>query len=124
MSIRFQADADLNCDIVTAVRRREPAIDFATAADAELEGMGDPQVLERARSENRILVSHDRRTMIHHFRRYLEAGGSSPGLPIVSQNAPIGPVVEAIVVLWSVSGPSEWRDQVHHLPSLTRHVTR
>ena len=85
MSIRFQADADLNLDIVTAVRRREPAIDFATAADAKFEGVSDPEVLERAAKENRILVSHDRRTMLHHFR-------------------------------------SAWRDQAHHLPSLTRHV--
>ena len=122
MSIRFQADADLNFDIVKAVRQREPAIDFASAVDAELEGVGDPEVLERAASENLVLVSHDRRTMLHHFRNRLTAEKSSPGLLIVSQDAPIGPVVEAIIVLWSVSGPAELRDQVYHLPSLVRHV--
>jgi len=67
LSIRFQADADLNFDIVKAVRQREPTIDFASAADAELEGIGDPEILERAASENRVLVSHDRRTMLHTF---------------------------------------------------------
>ncbi len=122
MSIRFQADADLNFDIVKAVRRREPAIDFASAADADLEGIADPEVLESAASTNRVLVSHDRRTMLHAYRNRLKAGKSSPGLLIVSQDSPIGPVVEAIIVLWSVSDPVELRDLVYHLPSLIHHV--
>ena len=122
MSIRFQADADLNFDIVKAVRKREPAIAFASAADAELEGVGDPELLELAAGDNRILVSHDRRTMLNHFRNRLMAAKSSPGLLIVSQDAPVGPVVEAIIILWSVSDPAELRDQIYHLPSLIRHV--
>jgi len=48
LSIRFQADADLNYAIVAASRRREPSMDFASAADSSLEGVQDPDVLERA----------------------------------------------------------------------------
>ena len=71
---------------------------------------------------NRLLVSHDRRTMLNHFRNRLTEGKSSPGLLAVAQGAPIGLVVEAIVVLWSVCDPAELRDQAHHLPSLIRDV--
>lgn len=122
MSIRFQADNDLKFGIVKAVRRREPAIDFASAHDAGLERIGDPELLDRAASENRVLVSHDRRTMLDHFRTRLVAGTFSPGVLIVSQGASIGLVAEAIVYIWSVSDPSELRDQAHYLPSLSRHV--
>ena len=122
MSIRFQADADLNFDIVRAVRQQEPAVDFASAGDAELRGVSDPEILERAATANRVLVSHDRRTMLSHFRNYLTAGKSSPGLLIVSQDAPVRLVVESIIVLWSVSDYDELRDQAYHLPSLIRHV--
>ena len=122
MSIRFQADADLNFDIVKAVRQQEPAIDFASAADSQLRGVKDTELLEAAEVANRVLVSHDRRTMLNHFRNRLADGKSSPGLLIVSQDAPIGLVVESIVVLWSVSDPAELRDQARHLPSLIRHV--
>ena len=122
MSIRFQADADLKFSIVTAVRQREPAIDFSSAADAALEGVGDLEILERAANEGRILLTHDRRTMLAHFRRWLESGKSSPGLLVVAQSALLGPVVSAIILIWSASSPSDWRDQVHHLPLLTRHV--
>jgi hypothetical protein len=122
LSLRFQADADLKYTIVKAVRSREPSIDFASAAESRLDDLSDPDLLERAAQEGRILVSHDRRTMLTHFRARLQAGKSSPGLMVVSQGVPIGAVVEAIVLAWSASEPSEWRNQVHHLPSLTRHV--
>jgi hypothetical protein len=122
VSIRFQADADLNFDIVRAVRQQEPAIDFASAADSQLRGIKDPDLLERAAVADRVLVSHDRRTMLNHFRDRLAIGKSSPGLLVVSQDASVGPVVESLVVLWSVSDPLEWRDQAYHLPSLMRHV--
>jgi hypothetical protein len=122
LTLRFQADADLNFDIVKAVLHQEPAIDFASAADSELHGVMDPEILERATAADRILVSHDRRTMLNHFRNRLVAGQSSSGLLIVSQGAPIGLVVESIVVLWSVADPVDLRDQVYHLPSLIRHM--
>jgi hypothetical protein len=122
LSLRFQADADLKYAIVKAVRQREPGIDFTSAAESDLEAMSDPEILERASQEGRILVSHDRRTMIAHFRARLAEGKTSPGLMLVSQGAPLEVVVNAIVLAWSASEPSEWRDQVYHLPSLARHV--
>lgn len=41
MTVRYQADADLNQAIVTGVLRREPAINFQTAFVAGLEGVKD-----------------------------------------------------------------------------------
>lgn len=43
--IRFLADADFNHAIVTGCRREEPAIDFLSANEAQLEGVPDPDVL-------------------------------------------------------------------------------
>jgi hypothetical protein len=122
LSLRFQADNDLKFAIVTAVRRREPSIDFASAQDAGLGSLDDPAVLERSSNENRLLVSHDRRTMLNHFRKHLAAGKSSPGLLIVSQGAPIAAVAEAIILLWSVADPAELCGQAYHLPSLALHT--
>ncbi len=61
MKIRFQADADFNQNIVRAVRRRQPAVDFQTAEEAGLRGLQDPEVLAAAAREGRIPVIHDRR---------------------------------------------------------------
>jgi hypothetical protein len=123
LSIRFQADNDLRFAIVRAVRRAEPAIDFASAFEAKLDGLGDPEVLDRAATEGRVLVTHDRRTMIGHFRTHLAKGKHSPGILMVSQRrTPIGPVVESILCVWALPDPGQLRDQAHYLPSLTRHV--
>ncbi len=60
-------------------------------------------LLDRAAAEGRALVSHDRRTMIDHFRDHLAAGKSSPGLLFVSQGSAIGDVVEAVLYVWALS---------------------
>ena len=122
MSIRFQADNDLKFGIVKALRNSEPSIDFASAQDANLDNLSDPEVLDRAASEGRILVSHDRRTMLDHFRAHLALGKSSPGVLIVSQGVPIGQVVESLIYIWALSDPLELCDQAHYLPSISRHV--
>lgn len=113
--ICFQADADLDRDIVVGVKDREPAIDFASAPE-RLVKLPDPQVLELAASEGRILVTHDRRTMPLHLRRRLEEGKSSPGVFLVSQFESVGVVVEAILVVWAASNATEWKNQIFHLP--------
>jgi hypothetical protein len=120
--IRFQADADLDFDIVLAVRRREQTVDFASAADSGLIGLGDPEVLEIAAQQGRILITHDRRTMPGHLRNRLNGGAESPGLFIVSQFEPIGPVVEVLMMVWAASDPAEWHNQIRHLPSLAPHL--
>lgn len=56
-----------------------------------------PNFWKSAALEGRVLVSHDHHTMLRHFRDRLMAGKSSPGLLIVAQDAPIAPVVEALV---------------------------
>lgn len=65
--IRFMADADLNGAIVRGCRRREPAIDFLAANDANLERVPDPEVLAIVAAQGRFLVSHDWKSMPRHF---------------------------------------------------------
>jgi len=120
--IRFQADADIRQQIVLAVRRLEHSIDFASAADSKLIGTADPHILDFAAREGRVLVTHDRRTMIEHFRNHLEQAKLSPGVFLVSQFAATNAVAEALVMVWSASEITDWENQLRHLPSLSRHV--
>ena len=124
MSIRFLADADLDYAIVQGIRRREPAIDFKSANDARLEGLPDDGVLEVAAVEQRILVSHDKRTMPVHFAARIKSGRRSPGVLLALPRASVGDIVESLLIIWSSSREEEWTDQIHHLPSLSRHVFR
>ncbi len=70
-AVRFQADADLKQAIVTGTIRRQPNIDFQSAYAARLEGKKDPEVLAIAAQDDRVLVTHDRKTMPAEFGEFI-----------------------------------------------------
>jgi hypothetical protein len=111
----FQADADLNQKIVLGLRRREPAVDFQDAHAGGVIGIPDPEVLHRTATLDRILISHDRKTMPMHFRRFLNYS-SSPGLIIVPQDLDIGTAIDDLLLIWATTEAAEWRDKLGYLP--------
>lgn len=115
MTVRYQADADLNQAIVTGVLRREPAIDFQSALTARLEGVKDPEVLAIAAQQERILVSHDRRTMPLEFAQFITNARSS-GVIIVSRKLPIELAIEELLLIWAASSAAEWVNRIAKLP--------
>jgi predicted nuclease of predicted toxin-antitoxin system len=115
MKIRFQADADLNEEIVAGVIRRESVIDFQTAEEANLRGYSDAVVLAIAAQENRMLVSHDRRTMPKHFAEFI-AMQHSPGVIIVSQNVSVRDAIEELLMIWVASEAEEWINTIVEIP--------
>ena len=115
MRVRFQADADLDVRTIRGLKRRQPDIDIETAAEAELTGVPDTDVLRRAADSDRILVTHDRRTMPAHFRRFT-ARRTSPGIIIVSRNTSLAAAIEELLLIWAASEPEEWRNRLLFIP--------
>ena len=114
--IRYLADASLHDAIVKGCRRREPAIDFLSAHEASLEGVSDPDVLEFAAREARILVTSDVRTMPRHFGEFLASNAFSPGVFLVKQRAPVADVIDELVLVWAASEAEEWRNRILEIP--------
>lgn len=115
MKVSFQADADLNENIVRGVVRREPQIDFQTATAAGLPGLSDLDVLTMAASAGRILVSHDRKTMPQAFAKFVRAR-PSPGLLIVSQKTELVRAIEAVIGVWSDFDAADCTNQLFTIP--------
>lgn len=115
MKVRFQADADLNEDIVKGVLRREPKIDFRTATASVLRSLSDLEVLTLAARENRVLVTHDRKTMPRAFGEFVRER-SSPGILIVSQRTDLLAVIEEVLLVWLASEAEEWTDRMCTIP--------
>ncbi len=115
MTVRFQADADLNQVILVATIRREPAVDFQTAMAAGLEGLNDVEVLARAARDGRILVTHDQKTMPRHFANFI-ATQKSPGVLIIPQHLPVVAVVDDLLLIWLASEAQEWINTIRFLP--------
>jgi hypothetical protein len=98
MKVRFQADPDLNAEIVAGVLRREPSIDFQTAEDANLRRFLDLEALALAAQENRILVMHDRRPMPQHFADFI-LHHSSPGVFVIAQTVRVRVAIEELLLV-------------------------
>ncbi len=115
MKIKFQADEDLNQNIISAVLRINSKIDFQTATNADLKGLTDKQVLEFAANQKRILISHDQRTMPNHFAEFITKN-KSYGVLIVSKKLPIIEVSENIILIWEVFTDGEWINRIAFIP--------
>jgi len=115
MTLRFQADVDLNQLILRAACRREPALDFQTAEAAGLSGLPDPEVLHRAAEEGRVLVTHDLQTMPRHFAAFITARQSA-GLLLIPQSLPIASVVDDLLLIWFTMEAAEWINLMWYLP--------
>jgi hypothetical protein len=115
MTLRFQADVNLNELILRAACRREPALDFHTADAASLGGLPDPKVLERVAEEGRILVTHDLQTMPRHFEAFITTHQSA-GLLLVPQSLPIVVAVDDLLLSWSTMDAEEWINLMWYLP--------
>jgi predicted nuclease of predicted toxin-antitoxin system len=107
MKVRFLADVNLDERIVDGVLRWEPAVDFVTAPAAKLRSLDDVRVLGIAANEERILVTHDRKTMPYAFSEFI-ANHSSPGVIIVPKDLPLRTAIDELILIWAASTSEEW----------------
>jgi hypothetical protein len=61
--------------------------------------MSDLDVLALAAAQNRILVTHDFRTMPRHFAEFLATGDVSPGVLLVKQRTPLA----SVIYVWDIT---------------------
>lgn len=113
---RFLADENLEWALIAAVRRNEPAIEFLTSQQAGLSHADDLSILAYAHDHGLIIVTHDVTTMIDYARQRIESGAGTSGLFLVPQSARPRDIVETIILVWTASDSSEWRDRIVFLP--------
>jgi len=73
-------DQDFDHDILRALIRRLPKLDYITAFEAGMNEVEDQELLIWANSENRILFTHDRKTMPKHFAHLFDKGETLAGV--------------------------------------------
>jgi len=110
--LRLASDADVHGEIIRGLRRRLPVIDLMRAQDALPEGTADPDVLAWAATENRVLITNDRNTMIGFASQRVAAGEPMPGLIATSNEQSIGLAIDDILLITEYMSAVELRDQV------------
>ena len=114
--LRLLTDEDFNGRIVRGLRRRMPELDLVRVQDTEVSEGEDPEVLEWAAAEDRILLTHDVATMTAFAYQRVREGKPLPGVVEVPQSMPIGQAIEDILLLAAASEPGEYEGQVVYLP--------
>lgn len=114
--MRLLADENLNNHIYRSLLLQRPALDIVRVQDVGLSGKSDPAVLAWAHSENRILVTHDVRTIPALAFEWLENGRAIPGILLAEQTAPIGNIVADLLLIVDASEQWEWDGRMHYLP--------
>ena len=114
--LQLAADENFNNKIVRGLLRQQPALDIVRIQDAGLSGADDPTVLEWAAQEGRILLTHDVSTITRYAYDRLRADLPMPGVFEVSYEAPVGRIIDDILLLVECSIDGEWEGQIRYLP--------
>jgi len=114
--LRLAADENFNGDIVRGLLRRNPTLDVVRVQDVGLSGADDPSVLQWAADQGRILVTHDISTLAKHAFDRIVADQPMPGVFEVKSDAPVGQVIDDLILLVECSVDGEWEGQVRFLP--------
>jgi hypothetical protein len=84
--------------------------------DVGLVGQDDPTILEWAAKERRLLVTHDVSTVTRYAYERIAADKPMPGVVEVAMGAPIGVVIEDLLLLVVASDEGEWEGQIRYVP--------
>jgi hypothetical protein len=114
--IKLATDENFNGKILRGVLRRQPNIDIVRVQDTSIYQADDPTVLAWAAQENRVLFTHDIRTMAAFAFQRIEQGLPMSGLFQVDQTASVNQIIEDMLLLATCSLDGEWEGQIRFLP--------
>ncbi len=109
-------DENLNHRILRGVLRSLPHVDYKLVSAAGLKGADDPRVLDCGAKENRVLVTHDLRTVPKHAYERVKAGSPMAGVIAIPYDMAIGRAVQDLIILAECAEPAEVQALVIYLP--------
>ncbi len=114
--LRLIADEDFSNKVLKGLLERESILDIVRVQDVGLLGADDPSILEWAAQEGRIVLTHDKRTMIGFAYGRARANQPMPGVFVVKRSMEIKGLINDILMLVGASFPNEFEGQVWYIP--------
>lgn len=117
-SPRFLFDEDVTHTLVAALRAQDATIDIVCVGETNGPSKGtlDPELLEIAENEGRMLVSDDRSTMPLHLFDHFGKGRHTHGVALLRKGFALARYVYEIMVIYLASSADEWVDRTTYLP--------
>jgi predicted nuclease of predicted toxin-antitoxin system len=114
--LRLLSDENFNDDIVRGLLLQRPGLNLLRVRDVGLTGAADPDVLAWAAENNRILLTHDRRTIPDFAYARLVAGEPMPGVFVINNRLPVRQAIDELLLFDGASEQAEWAGLVMRLP--------
>lgn len=110
------ADENFNGSIFRGLLLRSPALDLVRVQDVGLSGEADESVLEWAADQNRLLLTHDLKTIPRHAHDRVQAELPMPGVIACDAYFPVRDGIDEIQLIAECSEPGEYEGLVIYLP--------
>lgn len=114
--MKFLTDENFEGAIFRGLLRHKPDIDLVRVQDVGLMEADDPEILEWADQEGRILLTHDRRTMPRYAYERMAEDKSIAGMIVMKPTISVGQAIEEILLIEAVYTSKEWINMVQDLP--------
>lgn len=113
---RLLADENFDRRILEGLLTRRDDLDIQRVRDVGLLGAPDLVVLTWAAAEDRILLTHDLKTMPPFAHERIERGLRIGGVIAFGQRLAIGRAIDEILVVLECTREDEWQAAVIRLP--------
>jgi len=109
-------DENLNQRILRGLQRAIPHLEYVVAQNVGLGGVEDTPLLAWAAAQNRVVVTHDLKTIPKYAYERVKTGQAMPGVIAVPDSIPIGQAIEELALVVECCQPSEIENLVMYLP--------
>lgn len=114
--LRLLSDENVHGDIVRGLLLRQPDLNLQRVQDVGLRQWEDPEILDWAANNNRILLTHDRATIPDFAYDRIMQEKMMPGVFVIHNRMPIRQAIDEILLLVECSQQTEWSDIILYLP--------
>jgi Domain of unknown function (DUF5615) len=114
--VRLLTDENIDNNIMRGLARRLPQLDFVSVRDVGLAGSPDLVLLKWAANEQRIILTHDLKTMVRDANQLVAQGEVMAGVIFVPDRLGIGRAINDLVSVLEDATESSMRNSVKYLP--------
>jgi len=114
--VRLLTDENFNGTILRGLMRRLPELDIVRVQDVGLMNTDDPEILEWAANEGRILLTHDVATITMYAYQRVNQGLPMIGVVEVITKSPIGKIIDDLELFICCAEPEDYEGRVLFIP--------
>lgn len=113
---KILTDENFDRRLLDGLLDQVPGLDIVRVQDVGLSGADDPTILRWASVEERVLLTHDLRTIPFHMADCMTAGITVKGVVVAPRSLDIGETLDDLLIIAQCSLPEDWENSIRILP--------